>query len=99
MSNTITCVSNCMKKGLGEMLLSLNNISEAKSCVEKILKLQPENDKALSDLGWIYLKQKEFKQAIQNIERALAIKDNYFHTYRLGRAFWEQGIARKFEKC
>jgi uncharacterized protein HemY len=60
--------------------------------------LQPENDKAWSDLGWIFHKEKSYAKAIQIIERALAINADYLHTYRLGRAFWEQGITHRISQ-
>ncbi|PLK44541.1 tetratricopeptide repeat protein [Emticicia sp. TH156] len=58
---------------LSNALIQKSNFPEATQALQKALQLQPENDKALTNTGFIQYQQKEYNLAKQNFEKAIAI--------------------------
>ena len=58
-------------------LLEAGNLAEAKKMYEEILAKQPDNPLALNNLGAIYVREKDYQQALNFLERALTQAKGY----------------------
>lgn len=47
------------------------NLDEAEDLIRRALKIQPENGGYLDSLGWLYFQKKQFKRALEVLERAV----------------------------
>ena len=71
--------------------MQLSDQSKAKNALEKGLKIEPENYKAVFQLGNIFLMEKNYFKAIQLFDRSIKIKPDFW------QALNNQGLAY-FEK-
>lgn len=56
---------------LGFMMVEQGrDLEEAEELIKKALKIQPENGAYLDSLGWLYYKKKQYKRALEVLERA-----------------------------
>lgn len=62
---------------LAASLTQLNKYDEAKKVYQKIVTEQPKYEPAWSNLGFLYLREKNFKQAEDCISKALALNPDY----------------------
>ena len=58
-------------------LLEAGNLAEAKKMYEEILAKQPDNPLALNNLGAVYVREKDYQQALNYLERALTQAKGY----------------------
>ncbi len=58
----------------GIKFLESNELSSAQKCFSHVIQYEPENYKALINLGLVYFKNKEYQKAINLWEKALKIK-------------------------
>jgi tetratricopeptide (TPR) repeat protein len=58
-------------------LLEAGKLAEAKQIYEEILEKHPNNPLALNNLGAIYVRQKDYQQALNYLERALPRAKSY----------------------
>jgi Tfp pilus assembly protein PilF len=64
--------------------------------IQKSLEINPDEPMANNNLGVIYLKQKNFKQAISYFEKELKINTNYDNAlFNLGLAYYQIGEKEK----
>jgi tetratricopeptide (TPR) repeat protein len=49
------------------------NLDEAEDLIKRALKIQPENGAYLDSLGWLYYKKKQYRRALEVLERAAAL--------------------------
>ncbi len=67
---------------------------------ENCCKIQPERWDTYFNLGVAFLKQKQYAQAGESFERAIAIKPDYaWSYYHLGEAFAEQNLSDRSLVC
>lgn len=70
-----------------ELALSQNNMLEAINQYSQVLAKDPENQKALYNLGTLYVYQRQFDQAIAAWDRYVRVTDNNANAWsNLGRA-------------
>lgn len=59
---------------LGYMIVEQGkNLDEAEELIKRALKIQPENGAYLDSLGWLYYQKKQYRRALEVLERAAAL--------------------------
>jgi tetratricopeptide (TPR) repeat protein len=59
---------------LGYMLVEQGRaFDEAEDLIKRAIKIQPENGAYLDSLGWLYFQKKQFKRALEVLERAVTL--------------------------
>ncbi len=67
-----------------------SDTEQAKTMLLKALDLDPENIPCLTQLGFIYVEQKDYPSAIVTFQKVSAVKPDFAHAYfNLGYLFWE----------
>lgn len=79
---------------LGYALYRLNRYEEAEGHLKTALEYWPENNEALSDLGWLYWQMDRYPLAVENFEKALGIKHTASAMGGLASAFSMMEIER-----
>jgi len=90
---------------LGYLYVEENrNLDEAEAMIKKALELEPENGAYIDSLGWLYFKRGKIKEAVRELEKAVALiedpviydhlGDAYFKIkdYAKARTSWEQSL-------
>ncbi len=63
---------------------------QAKSMLLKALDIDPENIPCLTQLGFIYVEQKDYQSAIVTFRKVATVKPDFAHAYfNLGYLYWE----------
>jgi len=90
---------------LGYMLIDFDqDIDRGIEYVQKALRIEPNNPAFLDSLGWGYYKKKDFKKALEYLQRAVAAMDddptNYGHLGDTYRSLGQNHEARdQYEKA
>ena len=74
-------------------------LSEAKKLIDIALSRQGNNAYFLDTLGWIYYKQKKYKEAVEELEKASKIQPNIDVIDHLGNAYFKLGKQDKAIEC
>lgn len=65
------------------------NLDEAQILIRKALEIEPDNGAYIDSLGWLYFKQANFKEAIEELEKASSLlKDPVIYDH-LGDAYFK----------
>lgn len=73
-------------------------LDEAEKMAKEALKLNPESAYILDTLGWVYYKQKKYKQAEEKLAKAAEIENLPIILDHLGDALLAQGKKKKARK-
>jgi tetratricopeptide (TPR) repeat protein len=76
--------------GLGEALLRLGKLTEAKVAFQKVISLNARNHNAYENLARVYTAQGDLEQATISIKKSLAINPDQPHLYKLLDEFRKQ---------
>jgi Flp pilus assembly protein TadD len=72
------------------------NLDEAESLVKRALDLEPQDGFFIDSLGWVYYQKGEYRQAIEQLERAVNLTGNDpTITEHLGDAYRKIGKLRE----
>lgn len=67
-----------------------SDTEQAKTLLLKALDLDPENIPCLTQLGFIYVEQKDYQNAIVTFQKVSAVKPDFAHAYfNLGYLYWQ----------
>ncbi|KAI9468081.1 MAG: hypothetical protein EXX96DRAFT_591852 [Benjaminiella poitrasii] len=82
-------------EGTGLILMEERRWDEAMERLKLIVeKLDPQNHKAIVELGWICHEKKDYEQAIEYTTKAIEMASNIAdYYYRLGRIYWSMEDA------
>jgi Tfp pilus assembly protein PilF len=75
---------------LGYLYVEENkNLAEAEKMIRKALELEPQNGAYVDSLGWLYFKQGKTKEAVKELEKAVALMDDPVIFEHLGDAYFK----------
>jgi tetratricopeptide (TPR) repeat protein len=82
---------------LGYLYVEENrNLDEAEAMIKKALELEPENGAYIDSLGWLYFKRGKTKEAVRELEKAIALIEDPVIYDHLGDAYFK---LKDFEKA
>jgi len=71
------------------------NLIRAEGMIKKALQLDPNNGAYVDSLGWLYFKQRKYKEALKELERAASLIDDPVILDHLGDAYQKLNEAQK----
>jgi Tfp pilus assembly protein PilF len=75
---------------LGYLYVEENkNLGEAERMIKKALEIDPKNGAYIDSLGWLYFKQGKAKEAVKELEKAVALMDDPVIFEHLGDAYFK----------
>lgn len=72
-----------------------NRYEEAYQFIKQAYDLEPNSFYVLDSMGWIFYRQGQYEQAIEYLEKALAVKDDAEVAAHLGEVLWANGDKEK----
>ena len=77
---------------LGYMLANkTDRYPEAQDLITRALKIEPENAAILDSMGWVLYRQKQLKEALPYLRKALKLFPNHEVAAHLGEVLWVMG--------
>jgi tetratricopeptide (TPR) repeat protein len=70
-------------------------LDEAEKMAKESLKLDPKNKNTIDTLGWVYYKQKKYKESVEELSKAVENNENPSITDHLGDAYFALGEREK----
>ncbi len=75
---------------LGYLYVEENkNLGEAEKLIRRALEIEPQNGAYIDSLGWLYFKQGKAKEAVKELEKAVALMDDPVIFEHLGDAYFK----------
>jgi Tfp pilus assembly protein PilF len=75
---------------LGYLYVEENrNLGEAEKMIRKALEIDPKNGAYIDSLGWLYFKQGKVREAVKELEKAVALMDDPVIFEHLGDAYFK----------
>ncbi|MCM8795120.1 MAG: tetratricopeptide repeat protein [Candidatus Omnitrophica bacterium] len=71
------------------------NLEQAEVMIKKALEIDPDNAAYIDSLGWLYFKQGRYKEALQELERAVSLWDDPVIYDHLGDVYFKAGEIEK----
>ncbi|WP_319380187.1 tetratricopeptide repeat protein [Thiomicrorhabdus sp.] len=82
--------------GLGYFYVEQNtNLEQARTLLDKALKLEPDNYYVLDSMGWLLYRHKDFQQAKSFLEKSFSIRKDEEVLMHLISVYWQLGNHHK----
>ncbi|KAJ3317460.1 Tetratricopeptide repeat protein 37 [Boothiomyces sp. JEL0866] len=84
--------------GLGKALLGICKLPEAKKCFEKVIKLEPSNEVAILEIGWVEYLLGNSLESVKILKNLIHSSESSLAHFRLAKVYWEMGGEFKSDK-